>query len=245
MEGSFMKSKLIPLLALLGFALALSAADKPWTEWTQKDAEKILQDSNWAAVQTDADVSEQTYSPVPRPVEGTGALNQTTKLNYTIHFLSAKPVRQAYLRLAELNPSKTTADQLEKMRQFVATKEFEKVIVIAVRYASMDQRFFQSAHAVFSAAITNTLKNNTYLDIKGGKTPRVFLQEYQAPVANQNLGAKFFFPRFINDQPVIDAKCSEVRFYAEFPPPTGNNRPVKLDMRFKVPKFLYEGVLEF
>jgi len=240
-----MKSKSITLMAMLGFALALYAADKPWSDWTMKDAEKILQDSNWAQVQTETDTSEPVYSPVPRSIDGIGALNQATRLEYTIYFLSAKPIRHAYLRLAELNPDKTTAAQIEKMREFVAGKEFEKTIVVAVKYASRDQRFFQTAHAAFSSAITSTLKNNTYLDIKGGKVPRVFLQEYKPMVPNENLGAKFIFPRFVDDQLVIDAKCTDVRFYAEFPPPSGNNRPVKLDMRFKVQKFMYEGKIEF
>jgi hypothetical protein len=244
-EGSKMKSKMIALLAMLGFALVLYAADKPWTEWTKKDAEKILTESNWAQVQTETDISEPMYSPASRPVEGVGALNQSTKLEYTICFLSARPIRHALLRLADLNPGKTTPAQLEKMREFVAGKEFEKVIVVAVDYASPDQRFFQTAHAQFSSAITSTLKNNTYLDIKGGKVPRVFLQEYKPKVPNENLGARFIFPRFIDDQPVIDANSSEIRFYAEFPRPSGNNRPVKLDMRFKVQKFMYEGKIEF
>jgi hypothetical protein len=238
-----MKSRAVTLLALLGFALAIYAADKPWTEWTKKDAEKILQDSNWSQTQTYTDISEPMYSSAQRPTGGMGALNMYTNLKYYISFLSAKPVRQAYLRLAELNPEQTTPADIEKMRQFVATKEFEKAIVIAVTYSSTDQRFLSSAFSTFSNGITSTLKSNCYLDVKG---KRVFLQEYVRPVVGQNLGAKFIFPRFVDDKPVIDDKTRDVRFYAEFPPPKDtSNIQVKLDMRFTVAKFLYEGALEF
>jgi len=242
-----MKSKAIALSLCLALMIGTVVAQKmkPWTEWTQKDAEKMLQESNWAQTQTETDTSEPTYSPANNSnVSGKGALNQSTKLDFYIYFLSAKPIRQAYLRLAELSPNKSTPDQIDKMRQFVEGKEYEKTIVVAVRCFSTDQRFFQSAFSSISNAITNTIKNNCYLDVKGGK--RVFLQEYQAPIPGQNLGAKFIFPRFVDDKPVIDEKSGDVRFYAEFPAPTDiRNIQVKLDMRFKVAKFMYEGKLEF
>lgn len=61
----------------------------------------------------------------------------------------------------------------------------------------------------------------------------------------QNLGAKFIFPRSVDDKPIIDAKTGDVWVYAEFPVLSGNNIHVILDMRFKVAKFMYEGALEF
>jgi hypothetical protein len=239
-----MKGK-APLL-LLGLALAIGVAaaqkTKPWTEWTVKDAEKILNDSNWAQTQSEVDTSETTWSPAPRAIDSKGAVNQATGVNFHIRFLSAKPIRQAFLRLAELNPSKSTPQQIEQMRQFADSK-YEKTIVIAVDFDGKDGRFTQPVFQAFTSAVTSTLKNNTYLDIKGGK--RIFLQEYQPLVPGENLGSKFIFPRLVDDQPVINAKSGDVRFYAEFPRLAGNNQQVKLDMRFKISNFIYEGVLEF
>jgi hypothetical protein len=234
------------LLLLLGLALAIGVAVaqkvKPWTEWTVKDADKILNDSNWAQTQSEIDTTETTWSTASRPIDGKGAVNQASGVNFHIRFLSAKPVRQAYLRLAELNPSKSTPQLIEKMRQFVDNK-YDKTIVIAVDFDGKDGRFTQPVFQAFTSAVTSTLKNNTYLDIKGGK--RIFLQEYQPPVPGENLGAKFIFPRLVDDQPVITAKSGDVRFYAEFPQLAGNNPQVKLDMRFKISNFMYEGAIEF
>jgi hypothetical protein len=233
----------IAIIALtLAVGIAVAQKIKPWTQWTVPDAEKILTDSGWAQTYSEMDTSEMTWSTAPRPTSGMGALNQATGVNYHIVFLSAKPIRQAYLRLAELNPSRSTTQDIEKMRQFAEAK-YDKTIVIAVTYDGKDQRFTNPVFQAFSSAITSTLKNNTYLDIKGGK--RVFLQEYQPPVVGENLGAKFIFPRTVDDQPVLTAKTGDIRFYTEFPKLSGNNQQVKLDMRFSVSKFMYEGVIEY
>lgn len=241
-----MNSKAKALTVLIGLALTVGIAvaqkNKPWTQWTVNDAEKILSESGWAQTYSEMDTTESTWSTASRPIDGKGAVNQATGVNFHIMFLSAKPIRQAYLRLAELRPSQTTPQQLEKMRQFVDTK-YEKTIVIAVTYDGKDQRFTNPVFQAFTSAITSTLKNNTYLDIKGGK--RIFLQEYQPVVPGEGLGSKFIFPRLVDDQPIITAKTGDVRFYAEFPQLTGNNPQVKLDMRFNVSKFMYEGMLEF
>lgn len=241
-----MDSKAKVLTALLGLALTIGIAvaqkNKPWTQWTVNDAEKILTDSGWAQTYSEVDTSEPTWSTATRPIDGRGAVNQYTAVNFHIMFLSAKPIRQAYLRLAELRSNQTTPDQIEKMRQFAAAK-YEQTIVIAVTYDGKDQRFTSPVFQAFTSAITSTLRNDTYLDLRGGK--RVFLQEYQPPVPGEGLGAKFIFPRLVDDQPIITAKTGAVRFYAEFPKLAGNNQQVKLDMRFNVSKFMYEGVLEF
>jgi hypothetical protein len=87
------------------FQLNMNAAaqkEKPWTEWTKKDVEKMLNDSAWGQTQIDTDTSEMTWSTAPRPIDGKGAVNQATSVNYYIRFVSAKPIRQAYARLAEL-----------------------------------------------------------------------------------------------------------------------------------------------
>ena len=51
---------------MLAFIAVTSHAQKkykPWTEWTEKDAQKILDDSPWGQTQTDTDTSEMFYSP--------------------------------------------------------------------------------------------------------------------------------------------------------------------------------------
>jgi hypothetical protein len=241
-----MSTKKKSLLILLGLALAISvvAKDKPWTQWTDKDAKKILNDSGWGQTQSTVSTAEMNWSVAPRAVDSKGAVDQATGVNYRIRFLSAKPIRQAFLRLVQLDP-KATPEQTEQAHKFVDAK-YDNVVVIAVSYDQeglpKDSRFTMPVFQALSGGITSTLKNNTYLDIKGGQ--RVFLQEYKPP-SGDGMGAIFIFPRIVNDKPILDPKSGEVRFYAEFPQLSGNNEQVKLTMRFKVSDLMYDGVLEY
>ena len=58
-------------LALIAVAICSDAVSaqkqaKPWTEWSKKDAEKILKDSPWSHMQTDTDTAEMFYHRRPR-----------------------------------------------------------------------------------------------------------------------------------------------------------------------------------
>jgi hypothetical protein len=228
-----MSTKKKSLLTLLGLALAISvmAKDKPWTQWTDKDAKKILNDSGWGQTQSSVSLA------VPGGTKG-GAIDEAPGLNYRIRFLSAKPIRQALLRLVQLDP-KATPEQIEQAHQFVDTK-YDQVVVIAASYDQdglpKDTRLTMTAFQVFTGSMTSMLKNNVYLEIKGGQ--RVFLQEYRPP-SGDGMGAIFIFPRIVNGKQILNAKSGgDVRFYAEFP---GR----RLDMRFKVSALMYDGVLEY
>jgi hypothetical protein len=51
------------LVTLMAVAAVAQKKDTPWTEWSKKDAEKVLADSPWAKAQTDTDTSQMFYSP--------------------------------------------------------------------------------------------------------------------------------------------------------------------------------------
>jgi hypothetical protein len=237
------------LLILLGLVLAISvmAKDKPWTQWTDKDAKKILNDSGWGQTQTFMGSAESSRAAVPTSPSALhgGLIDELPGVNYRIRFLSAKPIRQALLRLVQLDP-KATPEQTEKAHQFVDAK-YDQIVVVAVSYDQdglpKDSRFTMPVFQAFSGGITSMLKNNTYLEMKGGQ--RVFLQEYRPP-SGDGMAAVFIFPRIVNDKSILDAKSGgDVRFYAEFPKPSGNDQKVRLNVRFKVSDMMYDGVLEY
>ncbi len=222
------------ILFLCALAMMVSAQKKmkPWTEWNEKDALKVLNESAWGQTQVETDTSEMFYNPNNSGSRSTqGALNQATSVSYHIRFLSAKPIRQAVARSMEAkNPQLAN-----NLRAFVE-RNFDDLIVVAVTFESKDGRFSGQAMQAFNSANTGLLKNNTYLEIKGGK--RIFLEEYKAPIKD-DLGAKFIFKRTMDGQPVIGADTGEVRFYSEIPP------SIKLNMRFKVAEMMYDGKLEY
>lgn len=224
---------------------------KPWAEWSEKETQKMLNDSPWGQTQTDTNTSEMFYSESARPstqpgassrpLEGPGtggsdranqgALNQAVNTNYRIRLLTAKPIRQAIARQAQLqNP------QLAEQLKAFAEQQTDKYIVVAVSYDSADQRFTANRMQIFNSVNTGVLKNNTYLETKDGQ--RLFLQQYLAPI-NDGMGAKFVFPRALKDEPFVTTQSGYLRFYAEM------DKNIKLNMRFKVSEMLYDGKLEY
>jgi hypothetical protein len=226
---------------------AFGQQTKPWTEWTKKDAEKILADSPWSQTQVETDTSEMFFSPTSDPnrpgVRTTsttgqrdtqGATNQATNVKYRIRFFSARPVRQALVRLIELS-RKPDAKTTERLHSFADVQATESIIV-TVTYESTDQRFGNKAMQAFNSAVTATLKNNTYLELKSGQ--RLFLEEYVAP-GKDGFGARFIFLRKPEGNLFITPDSSEVRFYSE----VASN--IKLNMRFRIADMNYNGKIEY
>lgn len=239
-------------LTALALLLALTAAtaqkkDKPWTSWSKKDAEKMLNDSPWAQTQTETDTSQMFYSPTTDPRLtgvrntsstdarlGEGATNQAVNVKFHVRFFSARPVRQALARIIELE-QKPPPDVIEKLHGFAELKSANSIIV-TVTFESNDQRYSGAAMQSFNSAVIGTLKNNTYLERSDGK--HLFLEEY-VPPGKDGFGARFIFLRYPDEQPFITANIGEVRFYAQFP------NGLKVDRRFKIADMLYEGALEY
>ena len=170
----------IPSLVLL-FSLTTPAQweKKPPAEWTEKDAKKLLNDSPWGRTLTFSSPMEQYRGPT---TGRQGVSNSTTNLpnnalhlNFRIRFLSAKPIRQALARTIELKAKGAlTGEVAEQLKQFAAG-EFLEIIVVAVDVESDDTGGnLQQARGLLSQGSTAKFKNNTFLEIKGGK--RIFLQ---------------------------------------------------------------------
>lgn len=226
---------------------------KPWTEWTKAEAEKILNHSAWGQTQTETDTSEMVYTPTTqgggvanartttdRQVVNNnrvaqGANNQAISVNYHVRLLSAKPVRQALMRVITLTQKDQDPRLLRDLAAFVE-RDFGDYIAVAVSFDSTDGRFSGPALQAFSSAALGTLKNKTYLERKDGK--RLFLMDYHTPI-NDGLGAKFIFPRFVEERPFLNAESGSVRFYSEV---TGQ---IKLNVTFKLSEMIYNGQLEY
>lgn len=242
-----MKHLVIALFVVCALALTASAQKKmkPWTEWNEKDAKKVLDDSAWGQTQTETNTSEMFFSPNnPNGVgdsasrNSQGSFNRAVGINFRIRFLSAKPIRQAFKRVIEA-AQKTPNKQLSDSLQGFVDRKFDEWIVVAVTYDSDDGRLSGPANQVFNGATTAELKLTTYLEVKGGK--RLFLESYQIP-SNDGMGAKFIFKRTVEGKPFITPESGEVRFYSEM---LQSQNKVKLNMRFKVAEMMYDGQLEY
>src|SRR5712692_1661659 len=127
------KTSIAALAMVLFMAGAVSAQKqlKPWGEWSQKDAQKVLDDSPWGQTQTETDTSQMFYSPTSDPNrtgtrstsndssrQSQGATNQAVNTNYRIRFFTARPIRQAFVRLMELQQPNLPKEMIERLNAF-------------------------------------------------------------------------------------------------------------------------------
>ena len=212
----------------------IQKADKPWTDWTQKDAEKILSSSPWAQTQVDTDTSEMFFQPTPEGERlGSGARNQAVNIKFIVRFFSARPIRRALVRMMELK-QKPDAQMTQRLHAFADVKTDESII-LTLTVETTDQRYSGIAMQAMNSAITATLKNETYLE-RDGK--RLFLHEY-VPPGKDGFGARFIFLRDVDGKPFIDGNSGDVRFLAKYP------NGLKVDRRFKISDMMYDGAIEY
>jgi hypothetical protein len=240
-------SPIFLVIMLTGF-FAAPQEKELWPKWDKGKVNKMLNSSPWAQTQTDTDTSEMTYSPTAnagtsaiagggRSVQGNradqGASNQAMSVNYHVRFLSAKPIRQAFARMIEIQEkeSKSVRDQLGPFVQ----RDFSDFIVVTVSFDASDNRFSGPALQAFGSATTSTLKNQAYLERSDGK--RLFVADYKPPI-NDGLGAKFIFPRQVDGQPFL-TDSGDVRFFAQV------GEKITITTKYKLHDMIYEGKLEY
>lgn len=241
--------KRILLLCSVSILFTVSASaqkEKPWTEWSEKDAIKMMTDSAWAQTQKELSDSDTPTGPITA-VAGKRETSDTSKtaesgetigrktmaltLNYHLAFLTAKPVRQAFIRFMEIKTPETPADKAAERRTFI-DRDFGDYIVVILQLDGTDKNKIDPAKQLLKGD-PKAFKDTAYLERKDGK--RVALMDYRTP---DQLGAKFIFPRTLEGKPFLDANSGEVRVYLEI-------GRTKLSRRFKVAEMMYDGKLEY
>src|SRR6185503_16073269 len=134
---------------------------KPWKEWSKTDAQKVLNDSPWAHLQVDQDFQEA--SPLTRPPDPSidTRLRQNEGMTYGIRFFSARPVRQAFVRMIQLRRSDLPPDQMTRLNTFAEVAS-EDSIIIAVTIENPDANMLGKAMQIVRNATTAEIKNRTY-----------------------------------------------------------------------------------
>jgi len=232
------------LILLLAFYLAVSSAVaqkklKPWKEWSKTEAEKVLNDSPWAHPQVDMELTDPNRLNRSRVV-GIGNEDVRTRLNeervsYYTRIYSARPIRQAFIRLLQLQQTNIDPETLARMNAF-AEKRPEDSIVIAVHVDGPDTKPIEKVMQVLRTERTGTLRSVSYLERSDGK--RVYLTEY-VPPGQDGVGARFIFPRKLDGQPFLTSTFTSIRFISEL------DSSIKFDMIFKVKEMIVDGEVEY
>jgi hypothetical protein len=254
-----MKKVCLIILVTILAGIAVAQDKDPWPRWDKGKVQKMLNSSAWGQTQIDTDTSQMTYSPTTAgtstlgqttssatgtssvnaggAVQGSradqGATNSAMNVSYHVRFLSAKPIRQAFARMIEIQ-EKDAKSVREQLGPFVE-RDFSDYIVVAVSFDASDGRFSGPVLQAFSSATAGTLKNQAYLERSDGK--RLFVADYKPP-SNDGLGAKYIFPRNVDGQPFL-TDTGDVRFFSQV------SEKIKINTKYKLKDMVYEGKLEY
>jgi hypothetical protein len=208
---------------------------KPWKEWSKTDAQKILNDSPWAHLQVDQDFVEPTPLTRPRDPSIDARLKQNEGMTYGIRFFSARPVRQAFVRMIQFQKKDLAPDIVSRLNTFAEIAS-EDSIIIAVTIENPDANMLGKAMQIVRNTTTALLKNSTYLERSDGK--RVFLEQY-VPPGSDGFGARFIFPRMLDGKPFLSPEFTIVRFVSDL------DSSIKFHMTYKVKDMMLDGKLEY
>ncbi len=229
------------------------ACHRPYSQWAAKEARQMLTDSAWAKQMTLAHIAQsssldenagggQSGMGSPRtavdPPRGYGAdkgsgMHGEKEIfySYTVRFFSAQPVRQAYLRLTQLDKGYDRMSPDAK-REFDAriVQAFPVSlpdIVVAIDFASNDRKLLMEVNRQLRQATRDTLNQQVYLI--SDHIGRIYLKDYFPP-SSDGTGAKLVFPRLVDGEPVVLAKDKLVKL--EFMVP-GTNHKVYIEWTVK------------
>jgi len=248
------------LLLVLFVAGSVMGADfwekKPYDQWKDKEAAKLLENSpwtyefNWGHI---GNIQRNMQSPtqrVPQTSSDDTASNSGLDENESVsserefitiirlHLFSSRPIRQALA----VKFAKGDKARLERQRDF-ATRDFGDEIVISCTLDSKPKGIsvLVDLDAAFNALTHAQLANNTFLATDRGK--KVYLKDY-IPPTKDGTGAKFVFPRVLEDgTPLITPDTQSFRFQTiKF---KIKDEEVAVDGTFKTSKMMFNGQVEY
>lgn len=250
---SCLAARLVVSLLVLTPGAMEDWSKKPYTEWSENQANKLLNDSPWAQTHAFSDTSKAFNTDLGRQSQSSTASSVVT-VNFRVRFLSSRPVRQAISRLAAVRQKGELPPQRASFLKALAEAPFPDYVIVAVTCDSdRGSDMLQQANETLRKATTAELANKTYLLTNDGQ--RVYLKEYQAP-RNDGLGARFIFPRIVNGKEILTSEGGEMVFHAEMGGGSELNSGVvtkdsehgygfTLHTRYKVKEMKFGGKLEY
>ena len=192
------------LTVFVVFIAMLSGSPDGFTRWSMEKAVQMLNASPWARQET----LTRVISGVGSGISGEKEIYDT----FYIRFLSARPVREAYARVQQINHGydRMSAEQkhrFETAQAFNLNLDVSRWIVVSVSFRSNDPNEESSVRRFFQSETVKTLKNKVYLSTTA--CPQLELSAYFPP-REESVGAKFVFPREVNGVPVLTKDCENI-----------------------------------
>lgn len=201
----------LSVIALL-FASILTAgtaeipSDEPYWKWTLEKAVQVLNSSAWAR--------QETFTRVVGGV-GSGVSGEKEIYNtFYVRFLSARPIREAFVRIQQIQHNYDGFTAEEKKRFDGLTRpnlemDTSEWVVVTVAFRSNDPNEESGVRRYFQAQTKETLKTRAFLSTQ--RFSQVEIAAYFPP-REEGVGAKFVFPREINGVPLIAGNGDRITF---------------------------------
>jgi len=249
-------------------ASVAAAADfwdkKKFTQWNEKEVQKMLANSPWVRSHIESEVHidplerPSLSAEVPQGETGAGAAptgdsdvglrarEQNPRLTYQLQIRSALPVRQALVRRAQLQqdyerlPLEQRQIFDQKSERFLA-EDFADRVVIFVTFDSNIDFDKRECARYWQKQSTETLKNSVYLlGPKGRKA------ELQAFLLAGESGQTFqlTFPRMLDGEPLAGPEDKSLQLEFIHPGIRGKEERRVL-VEFKIKNMLLDGQLEY
>lgn len=253
--GEAMNNSIRLLFALLLVTLPLTAPaqwnQKSYSDWTEKESLRLLDDSPWSQKQTFSDTSKMASTTTSRG--GTQAtIADVVHVTFHTRLFSARPVRQAISRLMTLQRKDEMPEAMARQLKAFAEADFPDYVVVTVTCEGSTSNLLQSAQTFLQKLKTTDLKNNTYLLTQDGR--HIFISEYQSP-RNDGFGARFVFPRVVEGKSLLTSDGGELIFHTELGGGSRLNSTIPnsdvaangftINTRFKVKDLAFGGKLEY
>jgi hypothetical protein len=202
--------KFAGILAVFLFAaLAAHAEDfwvkKDWKQWSKDECNKLLQDSPWSRKWAKSQMGS-TQMPGVSGANAEGASGEKTpEMHYNVELQSSLPIREAVIRLSQINQKYDKMTAAEK-KEFDAKAEtflngnYDDVIRVHVTFGSNLQSFEREMAIYWKSIPPEAPPVDMYLITeKGDRVPPVRINSPQ----NGAYSFDLIFPRMKNREPIV------------------------------------------
>jgi len=227
---------------LVSLVVAVAAAGEFWQEkeyrrWSERDCRKLLENSPWAKRY----ILSRALVELLGRVDPERAGEPRAEMQYVVQLRSALPIRQALVRLAQLNqkydqmpPEQQQA--FDQQAESLLAARFPETVVVDVTYGSNLPVYAREMAFHWQSQTTETVQNRVFLLGSGG----VRLSPLSYAPSEGGGAFRLVFPRQYEGQPLVSQQDKKLQL--EFPHPNiGGQGEARVLIEFEVKKMLLNG----
>lgn len=216
--------------------------EKDYRQWSVSECRKLLQDSPWARSYS----LTRTYIEfMQREPAGDRGYEDNPKIEYHVQLRSALPIRQAMVRLVQIQADYDDMSPEEKLgfdtrMAQVLEASFEDVVGLHVTYATNVPRWDRQLDLYWRTQTTEKLKNSTWLIGHAGR--RAPLLQY-AKVAGESHEFLLLFPRQVEGEKLVGPE--DKRLTLEFVHPDVGEPSGRVVVPFSIETMRIDGAVVY